>query len=756
MPNKSIVEIRLPKSSEIGAESASQLFASLASGSQSLLDKILGKTECLSAEIAVFNQTIHFYLVVPENKSSYIESQIVAQYPTATLLKTSPREAKIFGAAERFSARSHVNKVNARALQNRDANQNIFADDYLDNFKSGAVSATQLALTNPFYFPLKTYKDFRDVDPLSSILGTLAKANPDEKMLIQIVFAPASSKWQKIASRVIEKGITQPDGHTKSHPQARLIEQKATTVGFQVGIRLLVSTPSPTVTAQLLGNLVGAFGVFNNGEGNLLAPRDPFFIQKSAFTNSIYTRSFSFIPKRQVLNADELATIFHFPNLALSGIKNIAWGQSLIGEPPSNLPTSLNLSEEEKIKINFFARTQFKNSDAVFGIKQEDRRKHMYIIGKTGTGKSTLIANMAVSDMKNKHGLAVIDPHGDLCNILLDYVPSHRINDIAYLDPSDTDHPFHLNPLEVKNPAHKELVASGIVSIFYKLYHYSWGPRLEYILRNTILTLLEVPDSTFLMVPEILTNNNFRQKVVDKLSDQVLKNFWLNEFNKMGENMRIESIMPILNKVGQFLSSPMIRNIIGHPHSTIDLEDAMNNGKIILLNLSQGKLGEDSSALLGAMFITKLQLAAMNRVNIPESERKDFYLYVDEFQNFATISFVKILSEARKYRLNLALANQYTFQLPEEISKAIFGNVGTLISFLVGADDSRLLSREFGQIYKEEDLVGLGNYQIVLKLAIDNLTSTPFHATTLPLPKSLNQNREKVLRASQERYTKSV
>lgn len=736
MSPKTIIEVRLPKSSEVGAESASQLFASLTTLSSGIFQKIFGGQECLSAEIAVINQTIHFFFVVPEKHSSYIESQIVAQYPQATLLTKQASEGK-----ESLAKRSEPNTA---------------SNDYLEKFKEGAVSATQLALSSPFYFPIKTYRDFKEVDPLSSVLGMLAKTAPDQKILVQIVFSPASSKWQAVASRVLQRGIIQPDGHTKAHPQARLIEEKSKTVGFQVGIRLLVSTPSPTETNQLLENLIGSFGVFNNGEGNILKPREVFFLQKNSFMNSIYTRSFSFIPKRQILNADELATIFHFPNLTLSGIKNISWGQSLLGEPPSNLPIALNLSNEDKEKINFFARTEFKNSLATFGIKTEDRRRHIYIIGKTGTGKSTLIANMAISDMKNNHGVAIIDPHGDLSQIFLNYVPSHRLNDVAYLDPSDTEHPFRLNPLEIKNPAHKELIASGIVSIFYKLYHYSWGPRLEYILRNTLLTLLEVPDSTFLMVPEILTNNNFRQNVVEKLPDQVLKNFWINEYNKMGENLKAESIMPILNKVGQFLSSPMIRNIIGQPHSTIDIEEMMDSGKIIILNLSQGKLGEDNSALLGAMFITKMQLAAMNRVNKPEEERRDFYLFVDEFQNFATLSFVKILSEARKYRLNLTLANQYTFQLPEEISKAIFGNVGTLISFLVGADDSRLLSREFGQIYKEEDLVSLGNYQIVLKLAIDNVTSTPFHATTLPLPKSINQNRDKVLRLSKERYTKSV
>jgi len=265
---------------------------------------------------------------------------------------------------------------------------------------------------------------------------------------------------------------------------------------------------------------------------------------------------------------------------------------------------------------------------------------------------------------------------------------------------------------------------------------------------------LEYPDATLVMMPDLLANDEFRNKVLEKVKDNMLISFWRNEFDKMQPRLKSEAIAPIQNKVGQFVFSPTIRGILEHPKSTIDLEDIMDQGKIMILNLSQGKLGEDNAALLGAMFITKMQLAAMNRVNIKEAERRDFYLYVDEFQNFATSSFIKILSEARKYRLDLILANQYVAQVEEPVQKAIFGNAGTLISFLVGAQDALALSHEFGQIYKEEDLVNMGNYQIVIKLAIDGLTSLPFHSLTLPLPKSINKNRDKVVRLSKERYTK--
>jgi type IV secretory pathway VirB4 component len=473
---------------------------------------------------------------------------------------------------------------------------------------------------------------------------------------------------------------------------------------------------------------------------------------KEKFKKAILNRQAIFAPRFQILAVSELATLWHLPGINIK-IPNIAWGRAVLTEAPENLPASINLTDEQKQAINFFARTEFKNKLVTFGIKQKDRRRHIYVIGKTGTGKTTLIANMAIDDLKKKKGLAVIDPHGDLSEILLNYIPSHRINDVVYLDPADKEHPFSINVLEVKDPAQAELAASGIVSIFYKLYSYSWGPRLEHILRNTLLTLAQIPNSTLVDVIQILTNKNFRRKALEKLDDPTSKRFWLEEFEKMPDRFQQEAISPILNKVGQFVSSPLIRGLIGRPKSTIDLEEIMNQGKILIINLSQGRLGEDNSALLGAMIITKIQLAAMSRVNIPEEKRRDFYLYVDEFQNFATDSFIKILSEARKYRLNLCLANQYMAQLDEGVQKAILGNAGSLISFLVGAEDAQILEKEFGGIYTANDLVGLSNFQTIIKLAIDNLTSRPFFAYTLPLPKSTNLNRPKVIRVSRERYS---
>jgi hypothetical protein len=459
--------------------------------------------------------------------------------------------------------------------------------------------------------------------------------------------------------------------------------------------------------------------------------------------------------RHQILNSAELATLWHPIGVKVAGIKNLSWGKKLSGEPPPNLPIATD-DESIRKKINFFAKTEFKNNDTIFGIKEVDRRRHLYTIGKTGAGKSTLIANMAIDDIRKGRGIGVIDPHGDLAEEIIKYVPKRRINDVIYLEPFDTTRPFSLNVLEIKNHQHRDLVSSGIVAIFGKLYADSWGPRLEYILRNTILTLLEIPGSTLPDALRLLGDKKWRDKNLVNVKDKVIVDFWKKEFDAYTDKLRTEAISPIQNKIGQFVQSRMIRNIIGLNKSSIDLQTIMDEGKILILNLSQGKLGEDNAALLGAMIITQIQLAAMNRAFIKESDRRDFFLYVDEFQNFATSSFIKILSEARKYRLALTLTNQYIEQLDPTIQNAIFGNVGTLISFVMGSRDAELFAKEYAGMYTPADLVNLGKHQIVLKLCIDNMTSSPFPARTLPLPELKNNNSEKIVRLSKERYGRSI
>lgn len=410
--------------------------------------------------------------------------------------------------------------------------------------------------------------------------------------------------------------------------------------------------------------------------------------------------------------------------------------------------------------VVYFARTDYRNARRLFGIKRKDRRQHMYVVGKTGTGKSALLFNMISQDIANGEGVCVVDPHGELVEGILKMIPDERMDDVIYFNPADTEYHIGFNILELPDPKYKHLVASGLMGIFTKIWSGVWSARMEYILNNAILALLDNPGSTLLGVPRLLVDKEFRQKIIANVTDPVVKAFWVNEYEQWKDQFRNEAIAPIQNKVGQFLSTAIIRNVVGQSKSTIDIFELMNSGKIFLVNVSKGRIGEDNSALLGAMIITKIQLAAMERVRIPEEERVDFYLYVDEFQNFATDSFAGILSEARKYRLNLIIAHQYIGQLITDVSTkvrdAVFGNVGTIISFRVGAADAEFLEKEFEPEITPQDLVNLPNYSIYLRLMVDGITCRPFSATTLP-PFRLKGSEaigERIIQNSRKRYAR--
>ncbi len=414
--------------------------------------------------------------------------------------------------------------------------------------------------------------------------------------------------------------------------------------------------------------------------------------------------------------------------------------------------------------ITYFAETNFRNQHRKFGIKRDDRRRHFYVVGKTGMGKTVMLQNMIIQDIERGEGLAVVDPHGELVEGLLDAIPKHRINDIVYFNPADLEYPIAFNILETVDDEYKHLVSSGLMGVFTKIWANMWSARMEYILNNCILALLDSPGNTLLGINRLLVDKEYRKKIVSKIKDPVVKSFWTEEYANYNERFRTEAIAPIQNKVGQFLSSSVVRNIVGQTKSTIDIRKVMDEGKILLMNLSKGRIGEDNSALLGAMMITKIQLAAMSRVEIPEEERRDFYLYVDEFQNFATESFADILSEARKYRLNLIMAHQYIAQLTSmsptggkitKVKDAVFGNVGTIVTFRVGSPDAEELVREFEPYFTEEDLVNLTKFNIYLKLMIDGVASKPFSARTLPpMVKPIPGVAEKVIKVSRERYAK--
>jgi type IV secretory pathway TraG/TraD family ATPase VirD4 len=407
-----------------------------------------------------------------------------------------------------------------------------------------------------------------------------------------------------------------------------------------------------------------------------------------------------------------------------------------------------------KNSITHFAVTNYRNIKKRFGIKEKDRSSHMYMIGKTGVGKSTLIENMVISDIKDGHGVALIDPHGDLAENILNFVPESRIKDIIYFNPADIEYPIAFNPIEDVHLDYHHLVSSSLISVLKKVWPEFWGPRLEHILRNSIMALLENPTSTLLDMPKLLTDKEFRMIVVASITNQQVREFWFFEFEKYSARFRSEAISPILNKIGQFLTSIPLRNIVGQKENTFDLRKVMDEGKILIVNLSKGKIGEDNSSLLGAMMIAKIQLAAMSRANIPEEKRKPFYLYVDEFHNFLTLSFADILSESRKYGLSLVLAHQYIEQLDEKIRAAVFGNVGTLISFRVGAEDAKYLSRDFYPVFDQTDLVNLSNHHIYLKLMIDGVTSKPFSATSLPPPERRASHKKELIKLSRKRYGK--
>lgn len=712
-----LLEIKTSRTGEETIDAMVQFLTSLTSMKRKVAG-IFKKGIPISLEIAVVDQIVHFYISVPVLYQAFVESQLLSQYPKALIAKTK--------------------------------------DYFPDMLSRSGTSLGMLKLTHPAIYPIRTSKEFKDVDPLSGVLSILSKSQPGDSACIQYLLVPAGSGWQSSGRSVANSKTTTSDGASTANPYSALITEKVSYPGFEVGMRILVSSETTERAKQYLSEIGGSFTSFIHPSGNGVTLKKPFSWQKTRLLTAMLHRNKRFVPRTQILNVQEIATLFHFPNMKLSTIQNLAWHKMILSDAPDTLPVAEGKTEEELGDINFFAKTEFKNKMTNFGVKTRDRMRHFYVIGKSGTGKSTFIANMAIDDLRKRRGFCVIDPHGDLCEHIMQFVPSYRVNDIAYMDPSDTEKSFAINPLEITHDSQKELVASSIVAIFKKLYGTSWGPRLEYILRNTIVSIIEMPDPTLLMVPEVLTNPAFRKKVIDTVKDPVVKSFWINEFETMSDKLMVEATSSILNKVGQFTSSKTIRNIIGHPKSTVDIQKIMDEGKVLLLNLSQGYLGEDNAALLGAMIISKIQIAAMNRISIKEDDRREFFLYVDEFQNFATTSFIKILSEARKFKLGLILANQYIDQVQEDIRAAIFGNAGTIMTFLVGANDAAYMAREFKERFKEEDILSLGNYQAMLKLCIDGTTSHPFFCYTLPLPNSKTQNREKVIKLSRERFGKTI
>ena len=745
------LRILVPKNNEKTPLAAEQMFAAL----HGVFRAEKNFQDYFSFEITSREKYVQFYVHTPEHLKDFVEGQIYSQYPNA-----------------------EIAEVDDYTLEEKDEIQN-------GNLK---LVGTDLSLTNLDVYPIKTFLNF-EVDPLSAITGVLSKVDKGEEIWIQILTKPVADEWQSkgtghikaVKSGTVNKagvmtslvsaflrllsgllsailtGVT-PESAKSEAPkeESKLsgtveaglkgVETKATKLGFETKIRILAMAPDENVARSKLLATVAAFKQYNllNLNGFKTGP----ITTSYSFYNQYHYRAF--LEPGYILNIEEIASIFHLPNITVE-TPNIVWAGSKKGEPPSDLPIEENVPGNE---LTVFAQTNYRHIIHKFGIKSNDRRYHMYAIGKTGTGKSTMLENMIIDDIREGRGVAVVDPHSDLIKKLLNYIPSERIKDVILFSPADRMYPIGFNPLENVDPELKNIVASGVVGIFKKIFGESWGPRLEYILRNTILALLDYPNATMMGITKILVDQDFRNRVIEKIQDPVIKDFFVNEYEKYDPKFRTEAIAPIQNKVGQFLSSSTIRNIVGQPKSTIDIEEIMNTGKILFLDLSIGEIGEDASALLGSMMITKIQLAAMRRATIPEDERKDFYLYVDEFQNFATESFAVILSEARKYHLNLIMTHQYIAQVPEEVMSAVFGNCGTLVSFRVGAPDAASLKQEFAPIFEEVDLVNLNSYHIYVKMSIDGVTCPAFSATTLPPDKMKNNNHDAIVVHSREAYSK--
>ena len=681
------------------------------------------------------------------------------------------------------------------------------------------VLSVDLVLTDPEIFPIKRHPQFDDmltrvnVDPIAGITSTLSRYPvPGIRGHVSVVICPLTGDFRRRALRflpLLEKGMSavsvrhaalfsrmqlargwrryvympfalllggfrawpgfskflkapslfgtessyDPDdmaqASARTHDREDGITGSADKMNrllFTCNVRLSVICPKEhkTLGEEKLREMIGSFRQFALPHSNAFGADK---VQaEAAVHHGMRSRPY-------VLSTEEIATVWHMPTILVQ-TPNVDWVLSRKLEPPNNLP----LAEREDVTV--LGEAVFRGERHRFGIQPIDRGRHAYIIGKTGMGKSTILENMVFSDIHAGKGVAVIDPHGDLIDAILKFIPKSRSNDVVLFDPSDKEFPLSFNVLDCPDPSQRDLVASGLMSVFMKMWPDSFSGRMEHILRNTLLALLEAEGSSMLGIMRMYADDSYRAKVVSTVTDPMVKSFWNDEYAVWTEKYRTEAVAAIQNKVGQLLSTPLIRNIVGQVQSRLDIRHSMDTGKIILVNLSKGKLGEDASAFLGSMLVTKFQIDAMSRADIPEEERKDFYLYVDEFQNFATESFATILSEARKYRLNLTMANQYVAQLligdnGTKLRDAVFGNVGSLFSFQVGSDDAEVLSLQFEEAVTPKDILSLPKYHAYMRLMIDGIPSKPFSVSTLP-PPVFEQDPgrvEKIREMSRERYT---
>jgi len=759
-----VLEIKILKrdQEEVDIQSPALAAENLFSSLHGLLREESHLQEHFSFEIVSNKEGgIRFYVAIPKSIVKYVEGQIYAQYPEAQIKAVS------------------------------DYAENI-------NFGDSSFEIATLSLEREDYFPIKSFRDLEG-DPLISIASVLSQIEENETIMLQYLIRPVADVWQDeghtyaealregkdisdrgpsllgtvarvaakeltgIAAGVATGWMTYSEGTEESGAwskeemvrlttteelQVESVENKLVKMGFEVEIRIVSASETLEKAENKLRLVLASFQQLSNI--NLNSIKSEITVNKNAYLNKYKQRLFE--PDNAfILNVEELATIFHLPSGSTS-TTDISWVYSRKTEPPANLPTK---------DCVYVGETVFRSKRVKFGIAEgDDRLRHMYVIGKSGTGKSTLFESMISQDIMKGHGVGMLDPHGETIEKVLERIPDHRLDDVIYFDPSDTERPVGLNLLQIDDPSQKNLLASGLVSAIKQHFDFSWGPRLEYLLNYSVLTLLEVPGTTMLGITRLLEDKNYQNFILHFVKDPVVKRFWESEYKEMKGNQRLvtEAIAPIQNKVNRFLASSTIRNILGQKKSTIDLADAMNNGKILLINLSKGKIGADNANLLGALLISRIQFYALQRANIPYDERRPFYLYVDEFQNFATGSFEEILSESRKYKLGLYLTHQFTAQLSEEMLKGVYGNVGTIAAFSLGAPDAVALSTEFAPYFTAEDIISLERFEMYIKIMIQGMTSIPFSGRILLpwleeeaiVPKT--GNKEKAIALSREKY----
>jgi len=693
-----LLQVAVPRGNEIKIDAMEQLFASLASIKKGGFWQKFSFQPAISFEIVAKPEDIRFYVWAPKRLQDLVEKQIHGAHPDAEIVEVQE--------------------------------YNIFSEE-------GKVAYKSLQLKKSNFYPIKIFKDL-PTDPLASLTSALAKMGANEACAIQILVSPADSSWQGAGAGFISETKKQESDPEKakyatSAKTLEAVEAKIGKPGFEASIRIVCVAPSEEAAKAHLANIEGAFEQFaseHNGFGKRKIRSKGSFMEDFLYR---YQPMFHLLGSRpSVLNSEELATIYHFPNKAVT-TPHIQWIYSKTAPAPSEVAS-------EGLYLGMSA---YRGIRRPVHMIEDDRRRHMYIIGKTGTGKTELLKDLIMQDIRAGKGICYMDPHGDAIEQLLSMIPPERAEDVIYFNPGDTTRPMGLNLLEAKTEDQKHFVATSVINMMYKLFDpYKTGivgPRFEHAVRNAMLTAMAEPGSTFVEVMRILTDAGFVQDILPKVTDPIVRRYWTDQIAQTADFHKSEVLDYIVSKFGRFVTNKMIRNIIGQSQSSFSFREVMDNGKILLINLAKGEIGEENSNFLGLVLVPRILMAAMSRQDVPEEARRDFYLYVDEFQNFATPDFAQILSEARKYRLDLTVANQFIGQVEEEVKNAVFGNVGTIICFRVGVTDASYLAHEFSPVFGEDDLLNIERYHVYIKTIVHNEPIPPF---SMDLTKDLSKEKE--------------